>query len=64
MLSITFLYFLKCVGDRPTDRPTDGQTDIVLYRAAISAKNNHLNTYMKKSIQLDIIQAFPCPLEI
>ena len=30
---------LKLVGLRPTDRPTDQLTDIVLYRAAITAKN-------------------------
>ena len=29
---------IKLVGDRPTDRHTDRQIDIVTYRAAIAAK--------------------------
>ena len=34
--------------DRPTDRPTDLPTDIVLYRAAIAAKNISLMFPPKK----------------
>ena len=36
------MYYLKLVGDRPTERRTDGPTDIVTYRAAIAAKNKRV----------------------
>ena len=39
LLPIYFELTLKLVGHRQIDRPTDGRTDIVTYRAAIAAKN-------------------------
>ena len=32
---------MKLVVNGQTDRPTDGQTDMTTYRAAIAAKNHH-----------------------
>ena len=46
---IAFITFatLKLVADRQTDQPTNRQTDIVTYRAAIAAKKHKIKTQDK-----------------
>ena len=51
---------IKLVTYRPTDRPTDRQTDIVTYRAAIAAKNIHIQGFIWEGINYEYLISLFC----